>query len=442
MSEAGIFLNKDFFNIPPSVIIFKKNDYAVAIDGYTKQKIIESTSHGSVLAEAVNQITDIGGKIFIQKGIYDIDEIIDLSGKKCITIEGESAGLGVNLYNNGVILRLQNNDGIFKIDNSSIGEPQNNPAAITFRNLQLDGNRQNGFSGDGFYLKWAGYVTIEKCHVYRFDGRGIYAEYNKSLRVQNCLFSGQTTANEHTSTAIENGIWIPNNVNIEINSGYVIWITHCSLGGAVSHGILLHNQAGKVLENIDIISNVITWNDEYGIKIERKSSATLWYINVIRNVIDENGKDGLNVTDAVGGSIWPLGLKVVANQFVSNSRSASGYYGLYLKGYDADNFIAGGEIIGNNMADPFGNGQNPLYIDNVDGIRAVGNAMNALPALGTNAKNVIIDDISAPQPYGGLPYYTSLPSSAFKGATIFYYDGSSYYIAVYDGSTWKKVQLT
>ena len=42
-----------------------------------------------------------------------------------------------------------------------------------------------------------------------------------------------------------------------------------------------------------------------------------------------------------------------------------------------------------------------------------------------------------------LPYVTSLPPSAdHEGTALFYYDGTNYYIAVWDGSTWRKVQLT
>lgn len=40
--------------------------------------------------------------------------------------------------------------------------------------------------------------------------------------------------------------------------------------------------------------------------------------------------------------------------------------------------------------------------------------------------------------------YTSLPTDGFavKNKSVHYYDGANYYLAVWDGSTWRKIQLT
>jgi len=65
-------------------------------------------------------------------------------------------------------------------------------------------------------------------------------------------------------------------------------------------------------------------------------------------------------------------------------------------------------------------------------------ALNKFDGVGTKYS---IDDTSS---YADEYVYTSLPSdtSVFKGRPILYYDGANYYLAVWDGSTWRKVQLT
>jgi hypothetical protein len=45
-------------------------------------------------------------------------------------------------------------------------------------------------------------------------------------------------------------------------------------------------------------------------------------------------------------------------------------------------------------------------------------------------------------PVGTLPYVTSLPTTgAYIGQSVLYFDGTNYYIAVWNGSAWKKVAL-
>jgi len=88
MSEVGIFLNKDFFIIPASVIVFKKNDNAVAIDGYTKQKIAEGIDHTEVIQKAIDHVAGKGGgKVYIKKGSFTISDTIHL--KSNIILDGE-----------------------------------------------------------------------------------------------------------------------------------------------------------------------------------------------------------------------------------------------------------------------------------------------------------------------------------------------------------------
>ena len=76
-----------------------------------------------------------------------------------------------------------------------------------------------------------------------------------------------------------------------------------------------------------------------------------------------------------------------------------------------------------------------------EGIHYMGNRVSIKDNLMKDVTTkYVIDDTSS---YCDEYVYTSLPSNTivFKGRPILYYDGTNYYLAVWDGSTWRKVQL-
>jgi len=127
----NIRLDKDFFNIPASVIVHKRGDVAVAIDGYTKQKIAEGTDHASVLQEALNALQNKGGAIFIKKGDYAISREIYPPRDVPIFVRSD----GARLY------ATKDVSGIFSFKGSG---DDYNPYVYRFsiEGLELDGNNK------------------------------------------------------------------------------------------------------------------------------------------------------------------------------------------------------------------------------------------------------------------------------------------------------------
>ena len=77
--------------VPASVMVFRDGDYAVAVDGKTKEVVARSVDHAEVLQAAINQVIDKkGGRILIKSGVYNLDKTISLEGARNLIIEGEA----------------------------------------------------------------------------------------------------------------------------------------------------------------------------------------------------------------------------------------------------------------------------------------------------------------------------------------------------------------
>jgi hypothetical protein len=298
-------------------------------------------------------------------------------------------------------------------------------------------------AGRGIYANYVGSLRIEGCHIHSFAESGLHLVYCMDVRIENCSIGGCDKTGSHTAANKSAGKWIPNLYGIQIDGGYCIWIRNNGIWHNVKSGIYIHNAVNKVTENIYIQGNNIVWNDEHGIFIERKTGSALYWLHIEGNTIDEEYYHGLYVKNTVA-SAWGINLFVVGNQFVSSNRAGAAVdtnFGVCIEGYSTTYTTQGIEIVGNIITDIFGRNQGTLKLLYVDGIRVTGVGMNRLPVM-SDVVNQTLSQLTSPSAFGGLPYYTTLPASAPANSVILYYDGTNYKICAYLAGAWKCATLT
>ena len=65
---------------PADVIVFREGEYAVAVDGKTKEVISRSTDHSTVLQAAINHVASKGyGKVLVKTGVYELSDTVTIS---------------------------------------------------------------------------------------------------------------------------------------------------------------------------------------------------------------------------------------------------------------------------------------------------------------------------------------------------------------------------
>jgi len=87
--------------IPADVLVFKEGDYAVAVDGKTKEVIARSTDHAEVIQASIDHVASQGGgKVYIDAGECDLGgKDVSLVGKSNIVVVG--AGVGATIIKRG-----------------------------------------------------------------------------------------------------------------------------------------------------------------------------------------------------------------------------------------------------------------------------------------------------------------------------------------------------
>jgi len=157
-------IRKESYVSPASVIVFKEGDYAVAIDGKTKEIIEMSKDHGKVIQKAIDYLMN-GGRIIIKKGNYNIKSAIYIRNSN-ITLSGEGAG---------TVLSTTGMDETFII----IGY-DTSVENIIIRNLQIDGTNltepstkgiENNINGCGILIYTTDTVKVKKVLI-----EGVYVK--------------------------------------------------------------------------------------------------------------------------------------------------------------------------------------------------------------------------------------------------------------------------
>ena len=392
------------------------------------------------IQEAINYVAAMGGGIVqLEAGIYTITAPIDLSLKKNITLMGVSKQYGIVPSFDGTILKLgASMNAMININNSAWGTgtatAQNNPSNIVIKNLLLYGNRESGYTAHGIYMNVVGGAIIDGVGIFNFAGAGIYATQSKQDAIINSSIGGAVAGAAHSTSNI-GSTWFPNNYGLYLDGvGAHFIIDKCSISHNMDDGIYITN-ASYTTEDVWITNTGIYWNDGAGININRQSSNNIWFIHVNDSIVDENLNHGILVQNNYG-STWPFSLFIGNVQTVGNGRGNSSIYGVYITsstGYQIEGIF----ITNLASSDPVYNAQQSIYINYVNGISVVGGSLGTSPVVTSNSVYVNIGNIGTPYQSGGLPFYTSLPTGAFTGETVLYYNGTNYEICAYVGGGWK-----
>ena len=263
-------------------------------------------------------------------------------------------------------------------------------------------------------------------------------------------------------------------------------IRDCELTKAQNNGISIYGQSDNVvikncwLESAKyLIYNEKSWGVKIiGNNISNPSISAIYLgsttgLEIIGNTI-EGLKDGTKGVECDGY----VSAQIIGNTFIAHGANVTAIKGGYLIGRvignrfmfesvtGGTNYILQDTIVYSVIADNYVNGTTSYTIYFMNTPNSIyntitGNVIKSLTnfIVGSGSKyNLIANNItkdvttldSFNQTYNYMDYvtYTTLPDTTdpnvdvlFRNKPIHYYDGSYYYLAVWDGSTWRKVQI-
>jgi len=218
----------------------------------------------------------------------------------------------------------------------------------------------------------------------------------------------------------ENEVYEWGGVHIWSREGYDI--KRVKLGNVYIYGtrkapIRIIPQSGSIDATIDNLEIKNTYDSglwiESHTEVEGKPNVKV----EIKKLVAED--TGLNAPDndhkagvyAFGSDTQPISVEIVIEEYTAIKTNIDIMYGVML------NF-------------PSGSPEARVFIERFNGVN-VDEDIKLYDPIGGTKRNIISNKV-----------YTSLPKTDIVGDKILYYDGSYYYLAVWDGSTWRKVQLS
>ena len=207
----------------------------------------------------------------------------------------------------------------------------------------------------------------------------------------------------------------------------------------------------------------------YGIRAETYSNG----LRILGNYIYNTENDGISLAGSIENTIaenhLPYGVGGTGiygynsnrNLVIGNHLYGVGGHGIQFGGGSERNHIVGNYVQGPSVSNPGGYDgirlfdtatQNEIVANYINGLGRTRYGVNTGDSTGGAnyvAHNVIFGttssryNINEDSDFCDQCIYTSLPSSpAMPGLKIIYYDGTYYYVAVWNGSAWVKVQLS
>jgi len=234
----NIRLDKDFFNIPASVIVHKRGDVAVAVDGYTKHKIAENTDHASVIQKAIDHAVESGGKVvYLSRGTYILNKPISIN-KDNIRVVGEA-----ELTNPTPSGTEWNHQGLLKIDADNV-VVEGLKFNVVGRNDASDPAAIGIYGGDN--------IKIRNCRFTLTNNRSFLAVIG---------LDGQYGSRSMTNIKIESNVFHDNSPNIRVlhiypRDGHTVeglWIVGNLFKN--NYGIQIHLDAYDILRDVYILGN-------------------------------------------------------------------------------------------------------------------------------------------------------------------------------------------
>lgn len=210
--------------------------------------------------------------------------------------------------------------------------------------------------------------------------------------------------------------------------------------GGVNQGI----RAESYANDYTIALNMIYSTDDHGIAL----------LGSLENTV------ALNILPYGVGSSGIYGYNANRNLILGNHLYGVGGHGIQFGGSSQNNSIIANYIQGPGVNNPGGYdairlfdtaSQNQIVANYINGLGRARHGVNTADSTGGSnyiKANTVFGTTSGRYNINTSDYcddciYSSLPSSFFlPGALIKYYDGSAYWLALWDGSQWRKVQLS
>lgn len=453
----------DLYTIPADVIVYKDGDYAVAIDGKTKKEIMRSDNHADVINTAIDEVPEYG--VVQMLGEFIINKTINIT--KPLTIIG------------GKFIRSGEGFALFEI---------NNVSDIIIRNIVLDNlGDQSVYNYDSkgiWVVGQSSYIKISDVEVVNSQGNPIILEQDSSGNVPSNIY----IVNNVIKNSLGDGMFIRGN-NVTILGNYIITVNDTAID--------ITAPSGGTIEKITVMMNNV-YGSLTGIGVSRGVNDVVIEGNITRNGDGERG--AIYVTYYESGQPAPDRV-VISNNTIKNSVAGIRCIGdgndrtlviignvvetityQYGSGIIIDNY-PNSILVGNKINDvQYLHGiyiysssncvveANSIYSINDTGIFIrnskyvqvrnniiVGANYAIREYVGTNETtdyNIIegnnmsnitsgVNIIGTHTYYDGK-IYDSLPTDGFAitNKPILYYDGTYYYLAVWNGSAWVKVQLS
>ncbi len=289
--------------VPADVIVYREGDYAVAVDGKTKQVIAHNKDHAEVIQKAIDHIADEGkGKIYIKQGEYILTSPIKIDTLSNIIIESDYA-----------VIRASNNLVPETFGGSTVtllGIRKSNNVII--KGLIMDGNKDNvsEFSV-GLLISESQRILIYNNEIRNVRGHAIALWFEDPS-----IFSSDIYV-------------IKNHMHDNVGSS-MFKVQKCM------YGIFMYN----IIEN----------SDQMGIELDPGTDKTILAYNVIRNT----RHNGIEIDNA-GYSVSVIGNKlfIIGTAQSVIPKSGGGYH--YFHGimvYDTFYTL----IQGNEIWIPYGHG--------------------------------------------------------------------------------------
>lgn len=433
-------------------IIFKDGNYVCAKNGKTGKIEFKDTNAASVIQNTIN-VLDSGGSIFISK--TQTEYILQKTGEDATYYGSPKWAVkidksNIKIFSNGATLKLADGEDMGTSIFAILGTSTNTVENIQIEGFIFDGNRQN-LSGSFTYFAASIYA-------------GGYAE---NIRILHNSFKNATSAGFKAVYYSDYMYALYNKFENCYQSifydgvQYGIQAYNYSTGSeANDYVVQINTDIDRVPQHITILGNYSYQNKNYAIAIQGKN------ISVIDNKIVESIYGIALTNNSLGVGYSTYRVKVIGNEIIDCR------YGILLSGNNTLSLGVLESVIANNViyADP----TTTKTVDTTTWDRTV----VGIYISGYNTRNVIVGNkikgtiygiredanadynfIEANDAYDDNtnPYYTiqthtycdellytSLPTDGFAvvNKPIHYYDGSNYYLAVWDGSTWRKTQLT
>ena len=466
---------------PADVIIYRDGDYAIAVDTKTKETILKSKDHAEVIQTGIDNLP--------YNGVMYLDGEFKITSP--ITVKSN-----IRLFG-GRLVQKMDNEPIFKSPASSWNDAIEN---IMFYDMEFDVDSNVTTSHAGIGLAYAKEVVVTHCRFLGGIGSGVYASlllqpvqkawilYNKAYGPSNkSAFIATMLGSDRSSHVYMLGNYAEDfgdtGVGV-LNTDNGIVMGNVTLKGA--------NKAGGVIDlsgstNLLVTNNVVILDKSdttrFGIyyrsytpsggTFQKSKQLTIAnnYVEAYKgivngyltddvvisgNIIFANDK-GIEADGGVGHRI--IGNIVEANNFgiymhgVSDAvieankvigSGVSGSYAIFVSSYVSESLDAKYNVIRNNyienwdygLTEWLDGGTSPpvcdynIFMKNILSSIATGEYHTNVSSAGTHS-------------FVDIKTYTSLPTDGIvmKNTPILYYDGTYYYLAVWNGSAWVKVQL-